>query len=61
MYDGTIYTGDPDEIGDSLESFPSGHSTTEFAGFVFLYLYEVLKRKAQGLVQLPPCDVEADL
>jgi diacylglycerol diphosphate phosphatase/phosphatidate phosphatase len=39
MYDRTIYTGDPDEIDDSLESFPSGHSTATFAGFVFLYLY----------------------
>ncbi|KAK1750155.1 phosphatidic acid phosphatase [Echria macrotheca] len=34
-----ICTGDPDEIDDSLESMPSGHSTAAFAGFVFLSLY----------------------
>ncbi|KAF8866277.1 hypothetical protein BDZ45DRAFT_668105 [Acephala macrosclerotiorum] len=34
MYDRTICTGDPDEIDDSLESFPSGHSTAAFAGFM---------------------------
>jgi membrane-associated phospholipid phosphatase len=39
MYDRNICTGDPDDIDDSLESFPSGHSTASFAGFVFLYLY----------------------
>ena len=45
MYDRTICTGDPDEIDDSLESFPSGHSTASFAGFVFLYLYLNAKLK----------------
>jgi len=45
MYDRTICTGDPDEIDDSLESFPSGHSTAAFAGFVFLYLYLNAKLK----------------
>lgn len=45
MYDRSICTGDPDEIDDSLESFPSGHSTAAFAGFVFLYLYLNAKLK----------------
>ncbi|KAF3937537.1 hypothetical protein ABW19_dt0200572 [Dactylella cylindrospora] len=39
MYNRTICTGDKDEIDDSLESFPSGHSTAAFAGFVFLFLW----------------------
>jgi diacylglycerol diphosphate phosphatase/phosphatidate phosphatase len=45
MYDRTICTGDQNEIDDSLESFPSGHSTAAFAGFVFLYLYLNAKLK----------------
>lgn len=45
MYDRTICTGDQDEIDDSLESFPSGHTTAAFAGFVFLYLYLNAKLK----------------
>jgi len=45
MYDRSICTGDPDEIDDSLESFPSGHSTAAFAGFIFLYLYLNAKLK----------------
>ncbi len=39
MYDRTICTGDQKEINDSLESFPSGHSTAAFAGFIYLSLY----------------------
>lgn len=39
MYDRSICTGDKDEINDSLESFPSGHSTAAFAGLVYLTLY----------------------
>ncbi|KAK5655638.1 hypothetical protein OQA88_5569 [Cercophora sp. LCS_1] len=38
-YTRQICTGDPDEIDDSLESMPSGHTTAAFAGFVFLALY----------------------
>lgn len=38
-YTQEICTGDRDEIDDSLESMPSGHTTAAFAGFVFLYLY----------------------
>lgn len=45
MFDRTICTGDPDEIDDSLESFPSGHSAAAFAGFLFLYLYLNAKLK----------------
>lgn len=45
MYDRMVCTGDKDEIDDSLESFPSGHSTAAFAGFVFLYLYLNAKLK----------------
>lgn len=45
MYDRRICTGDQNEIDDSLESFPSGHSTAAFAGFVFLYLYLNAKLK----------------
>ncbi|KAK5994087.1 Lipid phosphate phosphatase 1 [Cladobotryum mycophilum] len=40
-----ICTGDPDQIDDSLESFPSGHTTAAFAGFVFLSLYLNAKLK----------------
>ncbi|KAF9278206.1 hypothetical protein BGZ88_000725 [Linnemannia elongata] len=40
-----ICTGDTKQINDSLESFPSGHSTAAFAGFVFLYLYLNAKLK----------------
>jgi len=45
MYDRKICTGNEDEINDSLESFPSGHTTAAFAGFVFLYLYLNAKLK----------------
>jgi diacylglycerol diphosphate phosphatase/phosphatidate phosphatase len=34
-----ICTGNKKEINDSLESWPSGHTTAAFAGFVFLSLY----------------------
>ncbi|KAM6486441.1 phosphatidic acid phosphatase type 2/haloperoxidase [Trichoderma sp. SZMC 28011] len=40
-----ICTGDPDQIDDSLESFPSGHTTAAFAGFVYLSLYLNAKLK----------------
>ncbi|KAL0578448.1 hypothetical protein V5O48_003548 [Marasmius crinis-equi] len=39
MYDRTICTGDKDQIDDSLESMPSGHSTAAWAGLFFLALY----------------------
>ncbi|KAG9232342.1 putative lipid phosphate phosphatase 1, partial [Amylocarpus encephaloides] len=45
MYDRTICSGDESEIDDSLESFPSGHSTAAFAGFVFLSIYLNAKLK----------------
>ncbi|KAF2428281.1 PAP2-domain-containing protein [Tothia fuscella] len=40
-----ICTGDIKDIRDSLESFPSGHTTAAFAGFVFLSLYLNAKLK----------------
>jgi hypothetical protein len=39
MFDRSVCTGDESEINDSLESFPSGHSTAAGAGFVYLSLY----------------------
>lgn len=45
MYQRDICTGDKNEINDSLESFPSGHTTAAFAGFVYLYLYLNAKLK----------------
>lgn len=45
MFNKTICTGDEKTINDSLESFPSGHSTAAFAGFVFLSLYMNAKLK----------------
>ncbi|KIH92387.1 hypothetical protein SPBR_02762 [Sporothrix brasiliensis 5110] len=38
-YTREICTGDPRQINDALSSFPSGHTTAGFAGFVFLSLY----------------------
>ncbi|KAF7506276.1 hypothetical protein GJ744_012084 [Endocarpon pusillum] len=45
MYDRKICTGDDKQINDSLESFPSGHSTAAWAGFAFLYFYLNAKLK----------------
>ena len=45
MFQRDICTGDENEINDSLESMPSGHSTAAFAGFIFLYLYLNAKLK----------------
>jgi len=45
MYDRKVCTGDVNQIDDSLESMPSGHSTAAFAGFIFLYLYLNAKLK----------------
>ena len=45
MFDRSICTGDENEINDSLESMPSGHTTAAFAGFVYLYLYLNAKLK----------------
>ncbi|KAK0609571.1 phosphatidic acid phosphatase type 2/haloperoxidase, partial [Bombardia bombarda] len=44
-YTREVCTGDPDEIDDSLESMPSGHTTAAFAGFVYLSLYLNAKLK----------------
>ena len=45
MFDRSVCTGDKKQINDSLESFPSGHSTAAFGGFIFLYLYLNAKLK----------------
>lgn len=45
MHDRSVCTGDPNLINDSLESFPSGHTTAAFAGLVYLYLYINAKLK----------------
>lgn len=45
MYTDAACTGDCNEIDDALESYPSGHSTATFAGFIFLYLYLNAKLK----------------
>ncbi|GAA5947652.1 hypothetical protein JCM10213_002246 [Rhodosporidiobolus nylandii] len=39
MFTREICTGDGNEINDSLESMPSGHSTAAWAGLLFLSLY----------------------
>ncbi|KAF7338514.1 putative lipid phosphate phosphatase 3, chloroplastic [Mycena venus] len=39
MYDRSVCTGDKNTIDDSLESFPSGHSTAAWAGLGYLALY----------------------
>jgi len=39
MYDRSVCTGDTKTINDSLESFPSGHSTAAWAGLLYLALY----------------------
>ncbi|ORX91259.1 acid phosphatase/Vanadium-dependent haloperoxidase [Basidiobolus meristosporus CBS 931.73] len=38
-YDRAICTGDPTEINDALQSFPSGHSNAAWAGLLFLFYY----------------------
>lgn len=45
MFDRSVCRGNADEIDDSLESMPSGHSTAAFAGFLFLYFYLNAKLK----------------
>ncbi|RYO84136.1 hypothetical protein DL766_001848 [Monosporascus sp. MC13-8B] len=46
MYTSEICTVDHDQrLWNALESFPSGHSSTIFAGMVFLYLYLNAKLK----------------
>lgn len=45
MYTPEVCTGSQRGVGNALESFPSGHATTIFAGMVFLYLYLNAKLK----------------
>lgn len=39
MYSRKVCTGDSKEINFAMTSFPSGHTTTAFAGLVYLSLY----------------------
>lgn len=45
MFQRNICRGDVDEIDDSLESMPGGHSTAAWAGFLFLFYYLNAKLK----------------
>ncbi|KAI6265698.1 hypothetical protein MCOR23_005099 [Pyricularia oryzae] len=45
MYTTKICTGDKKDIDNALESWPSGHTTAAFAGFVYLSLYLNAKLK----------------
>jgi membrane-associated phospholipid phosphatase len=45
MFQRNICRGDIDQIDDSLESMPSGHSTAAWAGFLYLYFYLNAKLK----------------
>ncbi|KAJ3062624.1 hypothetical protein HK102_008710, partial [Quaeritorhiza haematococci] len=45
MVDRSVCTGPDKEINDSLESFPSGHSTAAWAGFLYLSYYLNAKLK----------------
>lgn len=45
MFQRNICRGDIDQIDDSLESMPSGHTTAAFGGFLYLYFYLNAKLK----------------
>ena len=45
MFQRNICRGDIDQIDDSLESMPSGHTTAAFGGFIYLYFYLNAKLK----------------
>lgn len=45
MFQRDVCTGDRNQINDSLESMPSGHSTAAWAGFLYLYYYLNAKLK----------------
>ncbi len=45
MFTAEVCTGPTNSVWNALESFPSGHATTIFAGMVFLYLYLNAKLK----------------
>jgi len=44
-YSRSVCTGDPFEVSEALQGFPSGHSSSSFAGFLFLSLYINAKLK----------------
>ncbi|KIV82301.1 hypothetical protein PV11_04422 [Exophiala sideris] len=48
MFQRNICRGDVNQINDSLESMPSGHSTAAWAGFLYLYFYLNAKMKVFG-------------
>lgn len=45
MFTPEVCTGSQESVRNALESFPSGHATTIFAGMVYLYLYLNAKLK----------------
>ncbi|EXJ66414.1 uncharacterized protein A1O5_10566 [Cladophialophora psammophila CBS 110553] len=45
MFQRNICRGDVNQIDDSLESMPSGHTTAAFGGFLYLYFYLNAKLK----------------
>jgi len=45
MFQRNVCRGDTNDINDSLESMPSGHSTAAWAGFMYLYYYLNAKLK----------------
>lgn len=45
MFDRSVCRGNRADVNDALESFPSGHATAAFAGFMFLYYYLNAKLK----------------
>jgi diacylglycerol diphosphate phosphatase/phosphatidate phosphatase len=44
-----VCTGDPDEIYNAIESFPSGHSNIAFAGLMYLAIYLFTHLRVQNL------------
>lgn len=45
MFDRSVCTGDWGEVDNGLKSFPSGHTTSAFAGFVYMSLWLNAKLK----------------
>eukprot|EP00026_Physarum_polycephalum_P007598 Phypoly_transcript_07662.p1 GENE.Phypoly_transcript_07662~~Phypoly_transcript_07662.p1 ORF type:complete len:312 (+),score=16.63 Phypoly_transcript_07662:592-1527(+) len=48
FYDKSVCTGPEKDVGDALESFPSGHANCAFAGLLFISLYLNAKIKLFG-------------
>ncbi|KAI0241514.1 hypothetical protein L0F63_005540, partial [Massospora cicadina] len=47
-YDRTICRGNPRDIDDALQSFPSGHSNAAWSSLLFLFFYLNAKLKLHG-------------